>query len=888
MAVSNYLQNLLLDIQGGTGGTQPGSTSPERIITIDNQGAKDANIELWIETADLRSQALQRWALFEPSDSKLKIESKGRIEVKLSFRIPFQAEPGFYGYDVRVRSPQYPGEEIRRSQQLKVEISTREVLQKEPKVRLMPSTNSFNPYKIEIGKEAVFTISLDNPSRRTDRFFLTCSDLPESWFTIKYETNNDGSALLGQTDGLELNPRAEGKIELRIHPPKYVAASIYSPTIRITSSNHSYLVILETIYFAILVDSTLKVKLSPEKIRIPSKERNSFEIYVENLGNVNRELLITATDTEQAFVYPIESSEIKLPPGSNSKFHIRPRPRYPRRQLWRRKQRVIDFRVDIYNISVKSGMKHITEGKELVTSTLPSLEIPTDLPEGSIIWAAKRRWLFWMVMIGLPVSGIIITAVLLWRSLVWHPSFIPKIEAFASDRTDYQEGTEQGVTFSWRISNPNRIETVKLLRSDKPEIEEKFKFLAQGLKFPRELELFCQLQKTPQNNTFVSILLRLNKSMIGVATNDEVLICRGVPLNSFISVEGNYKFQLQVFSKKSQQSPILVSDQRETDNIVVAPPALPQILEFGSDSNLYSAVPENIRREDELASSKDRLKLNSNVEADNTDIHHTRSSQKEIKDQSILPIRLNWDISNFSNIQALKVVSLSSEGLEIAPVEVIRLPEITDNHSLDEVSFPESLDSHCNLEEQTLKCRNFPTTITKAGRYIFQLIVVPRRDLGNNTISRRTAIVPVLPPAPKILRFSLNGESSRSRPKHVFVLNPERGFLDIIFSWEVENADKVELLPAPGVVEGNSLSYTISTAPGIEIVQLRAVNELGEEVTQSISIEKISSADLSNPTNPSITGSESGGVLPAVPTSPDLSDSSPSKLPPAQESPIAN
>ena len=104
---------------------------------------------------------------------------------------------------------------------------------------------------------------------------------------------------------------------------------------------------------------------------------------------------------------------------------------------------------------------------------------------------------------------------------------------------------------------------------------------------------------------------------------------------------------------------------------------------------------------------------------------------------------------------------------------------------------------------------------------------------------KSTPTITIKPPIPEIVDFKVENESVQTKPQRVFVINPALGTLEVALSWEVENAAAVEILPVPGLIEDNEIRYTLSAAPGAEAIVLRAVNEIGEEVTQSVLIEKV-------------------------------------------------
>ncbi|MEL7333947.1 MAG: hypothetical protein AAFN12_16995, partial [Cyanobacteria bacterium J06560_2] len=109
---------------------------------------------------------------------------------------------------------------------------------------------------------------------------------------------------------------------------------------------------------------------------------------------------------------------------------------------------------------------------------------------------------------------------------------------------------------------------------------------------------------------------------------------------------------------------------------------------------------------------------------------------------------------------------------------------------------------------------------------------------GEETVMNAVEVA-IAPPLPEILSFTHNGASAASSPKRILQLKPNQPPVNITLSWAVNNAVQVELLPAPGVVSFNSISYPVTANAGTETVTLQAMNEAGDVVSQSIVIEKI-------------------------------------------------
>jgi len=106
-------------------------------------------------------------------------------------------------------------------------------------------------------------VTVSNRSNRVDRFRLTCLDLEEDWFKIRYSlTGVEGPGLLVEPSGLELNPGSQGKIGLQFQPPADTLAGNYTPTICLYSVNSPDLVPLDLVYLQIPATCRLEVELN--------------------------------------------------------------------------------------------------------------------------------------------------------------------------------------------------------------------------------------------------------------------------------------------------------------------------------------------------------------------------------------------------------------------------------------------------------------------------------------------------------------------------------------------------------------------------------------------------------------------------------------------------
>ncbi|NEQ32013.1 MAG: hypothetical protein F6K04_13585 [Leptolyngbya sp. SIO4C5] len=948
MVVSNTLQNLWIDVQGSGSGAKPGGEPLERTLTISNRGDRAANIELWLEPADARSEPLLRWSQFDRSVTDLRLEPGESADVRLTFRVPPQADPGFYSYDIRVSSDQYLGEDIRRSQQLQVLPSAQELeLRNEPKIVVSPASDSEHPILLAAGTTLTIKVMVENPSRRTDRFSLFCPDLPADWYEVDYpERSLDLPGVVRQTAGLELNPKQSGEILLHVHPPAYTPAKDYFPTLHVRSHNRSNLALLEIIYLTIPADDRLTIELQPEGRKIPSADE-SFEITLVNLGNVERHLMLSAQDFDRLFNYAIEPAQIQLLPGEQAIAQLLPYPKHWWRKIWRLNERTVTFQVELQNVW---PLVDLTEVPEAVPIAPPQPQwlpgLPETLPQGRIVWQARRRWLFHLLIALLSLGLLAAVVALIWYFFFWRPSLRPRILVFESAQETYQEETDETIELDWEITNPYDIDRIVLLRgqADKQSVLQTLETDPDALQnywfnrpnkggLPPDLsasdpetpttsaEALSQgscaiVEISEAERSLLTPLFRLHRHLFRAESpNEKRLRCTNVQVQEFLTegdalTEGQYAFTLMVFQKTRQsdadstdevtavQELGPLSDTAFLEKVAVAPAAPPQILEFSATASEYRFVDEALIQppnptlgaaellaaaapESEEAGSAAAQAEDTPVGVEGTQSGQAIAPISEPDVTPTVPIRLSWTITNLKDIEALKLVSLAPDGSEnMRPITFDGFDlsaAVDDFNRLDPRLRP-----YCLSRDNQLVCEAVPTPVTQVGEYTFYLTVMPKRDDVTEAITSSTPTIPIKPPKPDIVEFQVNGESVAQKPKFVYAVNPARESFDIRLSWQVEHATQVELLPAPGEIDRQDTLYTLSAAPGAEKITLRAVNELGEEVTRSVVIEKVEYS-----ARPS---AQSGnGQPPPLPTVPIPSlPPAPSRLPPLELPPQAD
>jgi hypothetical protein len=479
-----------------------------------------------------------------------------------------------------------------------------------------------------------------------------------------------------------------------------------------------------------------------------------------------------------------------------------------------------------------------------------------------MLYKSQRRWLFRLLLMTAGIGAAVTLLWLIWEFLIWRPSLKPTVVDISPTQEAFNEGSEP-VTLSWEITNPDRIQ--QLVLSNKGNQLQGFEDMRYGLNDPEVEGSFplgtvvlppglqdanCRISDLNQSGLF-SPLLRAYRGWRGAPIESQSLRCSAVELvapNAALSppilTEGKYDFELEVFWNRHQPKPQENSEpaqhnnwfglrnwlprfpipgftsqqnnseQNQSDNgtdqnlearfadratvsdVVIAPPALPRISDFRAAAAAYQPA-----------------------DAGSTD-----------GELAVAPILLNWTIDNPSEIQAIQIVSLAPDG----SANTEPLPFVFTNGQP-----PDSLAQYCTGSTALqLQCENVVTNATEVGEYTFYLRVISARNDASEAIAQQAPMVAIQPLEPVIVTFQVNGIDVLEQPRQVFTLNPEMETWDILLSWETENVSRVELAPAPGEIQDNSITYTLSAAPGVEKIELTAFNEAGQAVKRSVVIEK--------------------------------------------------
>ena len=906
MTAGKIQQHIRIEVQGGNGGVKPGDGTVERLVTLKNRGQQRAAIDLWLKPNDASSEPLLQWCSWVPS-LPVSLDADTQCEIILQFDIPQTAEPRLYTYAICAEAPQYPGEVIQRPQQLQV-LASEQYLEarNEPVFTLDPQTSSEKPFQLAVGETLQVTVQVENRSRQTDRFFLSCPELMASWFDITYPDNITQAGTGVQTEGLPLNPGETGSIRLSLHPPSDTLAGHYFSTVRLKSSIRLDLVFLDVVYFTLGVDDRLSCSLSPTTALIAASTE-TFAFTVTNSGNVQRWLEAQAQDEAALFTYRFKPQHVQLIAGETATFDLTVKPRKWWRRTWQGAGQEIPFAVELLNAPPQEADQRVDVMEPMVETF--NLSGPTI---GTLIWKPRPTLLILAFLVVLLLGAFLgLSYWALWQFLV-KPSLLPKVADFATAQKTYQDDGETPVRLNWTIQNIGQLKQVRVVRvpdvidrQTDVQVDPKSqpKLTLQEENQTSSLESLCKLEMLPSKNFSFKPLwqfLYQYKPEIELDRQyeNQAIQCRGVPTQ--VKDEGNYEFKLDVFAQPLAETPekgqpdqgqsgkeqnvwqallgllapkqadkgqdaskepkLTLADSKTLKDVIVAP-ITPAILIFASKVPAY--------REPELAGTSSP----------------TSGGIKPTSQLPIAPIKLNWTVAGAKKMEALelKVVKVGLNGF--VATTSIRYPMSN--------GIPVALESRCRPQKTLLLCEDVVIDAKTAGQYTFSLsaILLPGQTVPSvNRLGKNAAPIQIKPPLPEIRTFTVNGQDAIENPKQIFTVSPARGVMEVTLAWNVPqvNRMKVELLPAPGVVQpaqSGKLKYSLSPNAGSTTLTLRVTNQVGEVVERAVILETAPFVPSSqSPTLPPPPPPADGSAPGSSPSGP----SNPQELPPFELPPKAN
>jgi uncharacterized membrane protein len=498
-------------------------------VNITNQGYKDAQIYVYFDEAFQNLLNISN----NPLQECLTLASQASYEVSFEFQIPPNTPAGTYDCRIIVDAPEDYPQETPISFPLQIQVLIKEQTVRrggdDPTFTIKPATNPNNPLIYKPGQPLLLTVTVNNRCQQVDRFRLTCADLDDTWFTIRYpRTGYEGVGILAQENGLELNDYSQGEILLEIHPPANTFAGTYPPTIQLSSQNRPDLILLDLVYFRIPEIYDLDVELNTI-LGKASRTAGKYYVKLTNRGNTEREIVLDAKtqDEEELCNYKFEPLKVRLLPTKSADINLIVEPISSWRQPWLGSGLFINFQVEIKDQK--------------------QLPLPDKLPQGTFIWKARPWWQFLLLL--LLILGVLGGSVfIIWRILHPEPA---KIDFFQPTSSSYQEGNN--ISFNWQVSNIKQLENLKL------------SFTGENIE-PKE---------------YIYTIKELNNGKICQIQND-ILTC-----NNFITAAkqpGKYTFTLEAYKNRNNKI-----DEKTTPPIEIKLLPVPEVINdsFKSDKPQY-------------------------------------------------------------------------------------------------------------------------------------------------------------------------------------------------------------------------------------------------------------------------------------------------------------
>jgi uncharacterized membrane protein len=393
-------------------------------------------------------------------------------------------------------------------------------------------TNSFQPLNIDFSLPFTqILITVDNRTSRVDDFRIECEDISKQWFTVKYPYGEDK---------LHLNPIEKGEITFELHPPSNADGGLYSPTIKLKSTNNPTLFIADILYFQIPLKEKINLNLEPP-VHTIKNESVIYLIKLENQANITRKISLSVQEQNpdiknKLFDYNLSKSQVELEKEETQKVELEVTPiKKWKRPLFKNKER--EFIVKLNN--------------------LDPYPLAINEISGKTFWSPRPWWQFWfwiLLLLLLLLGGIWLIYQLI-RYADFKPPKDPPQVSLSSFYNLYNY--TDTIFLDFQVENlPYRPENtaISIFLGDKEIRKLELKELLEESKIDSKTKQYsegCVYNKSPFYE----------------------LSC--ININTGISQPGNYEFSLQVSTKDGKKKL-----EKQSTNIEIKEPPKPQIEEL--------------------------------------------------------------------------------------------------------------------------------------------------------------------------------------------------------------------------------------------------------------------------------------------------------------------
>ncbi|MEM9815716.1 MAG: hypothetical protein AAF827_04780 [Cyanobacteria bacterium P01_D01_bin.6] len=662
-------------------------------ITLMNQGQRGAIFDVYL---DETAVPVRHWCA-EPFQ-RLALDAQQSAEVVFHIEVPLQTLPDDYEFLLILDAPEHYPEETPLQQQsrLRVVPPVQSIEQtKDPTFQVLPETTPERPAVIRPGQPLELQAIVRNRADRVDRFRLSCTDLPETWYRIVYP---EGLQALGQVltqDSLLLNPGTEGRIVMLLQLPSNITAGRHLPTLRLHSANNPDLVLMDVAYLQIEPTFALALSLQDTLSRVQTGP-GQFQLTLINNSNTHRSLNLTAQENAETplCTYDLATEALALSPGSTHEVELTVQPTRRWQRPWWGKGRAIPFYIEAQDEF--------------------DLPVDHDRVEGELLWAPRPLWQR-LLAVALIIGGLTALGLLIWWLFFRPPSRV-QVAEFSAEGEVFEATQDDFIHLQWQVGPPNAIQSLQLtgqaLTGDRDPVPASYNF-AEGI--PPELQDNC----TRTRRWFTCRFIRTDARE-----------------------PGDYQFELTVIPQRPRQA---IATQ-ETDIITIQPIPDPQIARF--TSQLLTWKPPSGQRPAVINNASDRLVSPTNNPLAGFpwlfDNFRTPINLAQLPDQLMT---LAWQIAYPQKLQALELTGSTADTSRDLPTLTWSLAE----------GIPEVLAPFCQLTAQALTCQRFPAAV-QPGEYVFELAAaygMTADDLVGTVVQATTApLALVAPAAPKVLSFT--------------------------------------------------------------------------------------------------------------------------------------
>ena len=348
--------------------------------------------------------------------------------------------------------------------------------------------------------------------------------------------------------------------------------------------------------------------------------------------------------------------------------------------------------------------------------------IPRNLARGKIVLAPRPRWqLITLIVFGISAVGALLFGIWWW---IFRLPPAPRIREFDAVKTTTADEKEI-VFLSWQINNPQQVDKLGIItqggESERDETYRSFENCTPEtleMCLPPELTEFCQFN------------------------DDRQLRCSRVPVE--VADPGKYTFELQIFPENAKKlfrkrDSSSVFDTETSDSLTINPPPIPEI-------------------------------------SRNTGLITGKNVYKKPSSESL---QLNWEITQFSRLKKLNIVS-SSEGENITysyvyAEETGELVPVNSEQRQDRLQ--------CSRTEQDVKtCRwSIKVDNLEVGKrnFIVETFDAVDSEEPSDTLEAENTVSIELQPLPEIKQFASDKN------------NLEKGEL-MVLNWQINNLQQID------------------------------------------------------------------------------------------------